>query len=146
MACPLELDPPGEFPIVESAPTIPPKFGMPPEDALEALRCAPETEGIHAHVGSQLMDSGAALMAVDWLVTFAARARPHANSRDPGLSLPDVLHDLPGALHLRVPGPGSPAPMHLLARGGKSPERGGHRSQDALLVAAGTRSRPLTRA
>jgi len=30
-----------------------------------------------------------------------------------------------------------------LARGGKSPEWGGHRSQDALLVAAGTRSRPL---
>src|SRR5262249_24812439 len=36
--------------------------------------------------------------------------------------------------------------MHLLARGGKSPQRSGHRSQDALLVAAGTRSRPLTRA
>jgi diaminopimelate decarboxylase len=51
------------------------KFGLPPDDALEALRRAPETEGIHAHVGSQLMDAGAALMAVDWLVTFAARAR-----------------------------------------------------------------------
>src|SRR5262249_5429328 len=51
------------------------KFGLPPEDALEALRRAPETEGIHAHVGSQLMDTGAALMAVDWLATFAARAR-----------------------------------------------------------------------
>ena len=36
--------------------------------------------------------------------------------------------------------------MHLLARGGKSPERSGHRSQDALLVAAGTRSRSLARA
>jgi diaminopimelate decarboxylase len=51
------------------------KFGLPPDDALEALRRAPETEGIHAHVGSQLMDPGAALMAVDWLATFAARAR-----------------------------------------------------------------------
>jgi diaminopimelate decarboxylase len=51
------------------------KFGLPPDDALEALRLAPGTEGIHAHVGSQLMDAGAALMAVDWLVTFAARAR-----------------------------------------------------------------------
>jgi diaminopimelate decarboxylase len=51
------------------------KFGLPPDDALEALRRAPETEGVHAHVGSQLMDAGAALMAVDWLVTFAARAR-----------------------------------------------------------------------
>ena len=51
------------------------KFGLPPDDALEAIRRAPETEGIHAHVGSQLMDTGAALMAVDWLATFAARAR-----------------------------------------------------------------------
>ncbi len=51
------------------------KFGLPPDDALEALRRAPETEGLHAHVGSQLFDTGAALMAVDWLATFAARAR-----------------------------------------------------------------------
>ena len=51
------------------------KFGLPPEDALEALRRAPDTEGLHAHVGSQLFDLGAATMAVDWLVTFAARAR-----------------------------------------------------------------------
>ncbi|MBV8396425.1 MAG: diaminopimelate decarboxylase [Actinobacteria bacterium] len=51
------------------------KFGLPPDDALEALRLAPETEGLHVHVGSQLLDSGAALMAVDWMATFAARAR-----------------------------------------------------------------------
>jgi diaminopimelate decarboxylase len=51
------------------------KFGLPPDDALEALRRAPGTEGIHVHVGSQLMDTGAALMAVDWLATFVARAR-----------------------------------------------------------------------
>ncbi len=51
------------------------KFGLPPDDALEAIRRAPETEGLHAHVGSQLFDTGAALMAVDWLATFAARAR-----------------------------------------------------------------------
>jgi diaminopimelate decarboxylase len=51
------------------------KFGLPPDDALEALRRAPGTEGIHAHVGSQLMEAGAALMTVDWLATFAARAR-----------------------------------------------------------------------
>ena len=51
------------------------KFGLPPEDALEAIRRAPETEGLHAHVGSQLLDIGAALMAVDWLAAFAARAR-----------------------------------------------------------------------
>ena len=46
-----------------------------PDDALEALRRAPETEGLHVHIGSQLRDLGAARMAVDWLATFAARAR-----------------------------------------------------------------------
>jgi diaminopimelate decarboxylase len=51
------------------------KFGLPPDDALEALRRAPELEGLHAHVGSQLFDVGAAVMTVGWLVTFAARAR-----------------------------------------------------------------------
>jgi diaminopimelate decarboxylase len=51
------------------------KFGLPPEDALEALRRVPETEGLHVHVGSQLLHLGAALMTVDWLASFAARAR-----------------------------------------------------------------------
>jgi diaminopimelate decarboxylase len=51
------------------------KFGLPPDDALEALRRAPETAGLHAHVGSQLLDLGAAQMAVGWLAAFAARAR-----------------------------------------------------------------------
>jgi len=51
------------------------KFGLPPEDALEALRRAPQIEGLHVHVGSQLLHLGAALMTVDWLATFAARAR-----------------------------------------------------------------------
>jgi diaminopimelate decarboxylase len=51
------------------------KFGLPPDDAIEALRAAPHAEGIHVHVGSQLLHLGAALMTVDWLATFAARAR-----------------------------------------------------------------------
>ena len=52
------------------------KFGLPPADALEALRLAPDTEGLHVHIGSQLRELGAAAMAVDWLATFAAaRAR-----------------------------------------------------------------------
>src|SRR6266540_3855447 len=51
------------------------KFGLPPEDALEALRRAPHAAGLHVHVGSQLLHLGAALMTVDWLATFAARAR-----------------------------------------------------------------------
>jgi diaminopimelate decarboxylase len=51
------------------------KFGLPPDDALEALRAAPHAEGLHVHVGSQLLHLGAALMTVDWLASFAARAR-----------------------------------------------------------------------
>ena len=51
------------------------KFGLPPDDALEAIRLAPATEGLHVHVGSQLMHFGASLMTVDWIAGFAARAR-----------------------------------------------------------------------
>jgi diaminopimelate decarboxylase len=51
------------------------KFGLPPDDALEALARVPECEGLHAHVGSQLMHFGASLTTVDWLGAFSARAR-----------------------------------------------------------------------
>jgi diaminopimelate decarboxylase len=51
------------------------KFGLPPEDAVEAIRRAPEAEGLHVHVGSQLMHFGASLMTVDWIAQFAARLR-----------------------------------------------------------------------
>jgi diaminopimelate decarboxylase len=51
------------------------KFGLPPDDAVEALRRLPECEGLHVHVGSQLLHFGPALMTVDWLATFAARTR-----------------------------------------------------------------------
>ncbi|MGZ4333019.1 MAG: diaminopimelate decarboxylase [Gaiellaceae bacterium] len=51
------------------------KFGLPPEDALELLRRVPECEGLHVHVGSQLMHFGASLMTVDWIAQFAARLR-----------------------------------------------------------------------
>jgi diaminopimelate decarboxylase len=51
------------------------KFGLPPEDAVELLRRLPECEGLHLHVGSQLMHFGAALMTVDWVAQFAARLR-----------------------------------------------------------------------
>jgi len=54
------------------------KFGLPPDDALEALRRSPQIEGIHVHVGSQLLDAAAALMAVDWIAQFAARTRAEA--------------------------------------------------------------------
>jgi diaminopimelate decarboxylase len=51
------------------------KFGLPPDDAMEALRRVPEAEGVHVHVGSQLMHFGAALMTVDWVAQFSAQAR-----------------------------------------------------------------------
>jgi diaminopimelate decarboxylase len=51
------------------------KFGLPPHDVLEAVTRAPEVEGLHVHIGSQLLDLDAALLSVDWLATFAARAR-----------------------------------------------------------------------
>jgi diaminopimelate decarboxylase len=55
------------------------KFGLPPDDALAAIRAARElgleVAGIHVHVGSQLLDSQAARASVDWAATFAADAR-----------------------------------------------------------------------
>ncbi len=51
------------------------KFGLPPADAVEAVRRAPELQGVHVHVGSQLMHFGASLMTVDWVAQFCARLR-----------------------------------------------------------------------
>ncbi len=51
------------------------KFGLSPDDALEALRRAPEIEGLHVHIGSQLHELGAVRRAVEWMAAFAARAR-----------------------------------------------------------------------
>jgi len=51
------------------------KFGLPPDDAVEAIRRLPSCEGLHVHVGSQLMHFGASLMTVDWVAGFAVRLR-----------------------------------------------------------------------
>jgi diaminopimelate decarboxylase len=55
------------------------KFGLPPDLALEVLRLAGELElereGLHVHLGSQLLDAGPARFATDWLATFAAECR-----------------------------------------------------------------------
>jgi diaminopimelate decarboxylase len=51
------------------------KFGLPPDDALDLLRRVPECEGLHVHVGSQLLHFGASLMTVDWIAQFVARVR-----------------------------------------------------------------------
>jgi diaminopimelate decarboxylase len=51
------------------------KFGLPPDDAVEAIRRLPDCEGLHVHVGSQLLHFGASLMTVTWIADFAARLR-----------------------------------------------------------------------
>ncbi len=80
------------------------KFGLPPDDTIEALRRAPETEGLHVHLGSQLLDAAAALTAVDWMATFAARARDEAGWELRTLDLGGGLGvpTLPGERHLGI--------------------------------------------
>jgi diaminopimelate decarboxylase len=55
------------------------KFGLDVDDALEAVRLAREAEldvqGLHVHVGSQLADAHAHLLAVELLADFAVRCR-----------------------------------------------------------------------
>jgi diaminopimelate decarboxylase len=51
------------------------KFGLPPHDLVEASGRAQEAEGLHVHIGSQLLDVDAALETVAWLATFAAKTR-----------------------------------------------------------------------
>jgi diaminopimelate decarboxylase len=55
------------------------KFGLDADDALEAIRRARaagvEVEGLHVHVGSQLLTARAHLQAVELLADFAGRAR-----------------------------------------------------------------------
>jgi hypothetical protein len=72
------------------------------------------------------------------LRTVARGTRPRPDP-DPGcaaLSLPHVLNGFSGAVPLRVSGARLRARMHILARAGESPERPGHRPENALLVAA----------
>jgi diaminopimelate decarboxylase len=55
------------------------KFGLPPDQALEAIERARteglEVAGLHVHIGSQLLDLGAERMTIDWLASFAAECR-----------------------------------------------------------------------
>ena len=56
------------------------KFGLTPEQASATLaRCGElglDAEGLHVHIGSQLLGVGAERMAIDWLAAFAATAVP----------------------------------------------------------------------
>ncbi len=55
------------------------KFGLPPDDAIAAVGAARDTgldvQGLHVHIGSQLLHLRSAAMTVDWLALFAARCR-----------------------------------------------------------------------
>jgi len=74
------------------------KFGLPPEDALAALRgledAGVEVAGLHVHVGSQLLDLGAERMTIDWVASFAAEARSE-------LGWTPAVVDLGGGLGVR---------------------------------------------
>ena len=75
------------------------KFGLPPEDALDALRRAQavglEAAGLHVHIGSQLLDTQAARMTVEWLAAFAAACRSELDGWEP------AVVDLGGGLGVR---------------------------------------------
>jgi len=71
------------------------KFGLPPDQALEAIAAARDAglgvAGLHLHIGSQLLDTQAARTSVDWLGGFAAEC-----SKELGWA-PEVV-DLGGGL------------------------------------------------
>jgi diaminopimelate decarboxylase len=75
------------------------KFGLPPEDAVEALRRAAaaglDPAGLHVHIGSQLLDTHAARMTVEWLGAFAAVCRTELGGWEP------AVVDLGGGLGVR---------------------------------------------
>jgi diaminopimelate decarboxylase len=74
------------------------KFGLPPEQAIEAVSRARaaglDAAGLHVHIGSQLLDSKAALTTVEWVGEFASRCRDEVGWT------PEVV-DLGGGLGIR---------------------------------------------
>jgi diaminopimelate decarboxylase len=83
------------------------KFGLPPEQALDAvsraLSAGLDVAGLHVHIGSQLVDTAAAVTTVEWLGGFAERCRDELDWT-PGAV------DLGGGLGIQyVPGAGPPA-------------------------------------
>jgi diaminopimelate decarboxylase len=74
------------------------KFGLPPEDAVRAVALAQEAgldpAGLHVHIGSQLLDTTAARMTVEWLAGFAADCRAE-------LGWVPAVVDLGGGLGIR---------------------------------------------
>jgi diaminopimelate decarboxylase len=82
------------------------KFGLPPDQTFEAIERARaaglDVAGLHVHIGSQLLELGAARMTVDWLAGFAAESRAQLDWT------PQVV-DLGGGLGIQYV-EGEPAP------------------------------------
>jgi len=74
------------------------KFGLPPEQTLEAIRRARgaglEVAGLHVHIGSQILDDSPAIETVEWLAAFAERCRRELDWS------PDIV-DLGGGLGIQ---------------------------------------------
>jgi diaminopimelate decarboxylase len=118
------------------------KFGLPPDDALEAIRRAPESEGLHVHVGSQLMHFGASLMTVDWVAGFAVRLRAELGwtpqvvdlggglgvrhvLEEPAFTVPEFVGGLVGELQRAWQLQGLPSPRLVLEPGRSLVSRAG---------------------
>jgi diaminopimelate decarboxylase len=89
------------------------KFGLPPADALEAVRRASqsglEVAGLHVHIGSQLLDAAAAETTIDWLGAFSADCRATLDGWTPGVV------DLGGGLGIAyVTGESPPRPAEFV--------------------------------
>ena len=80
------------------------KFGLPPEQAIEAIEHA-RPLGLHVHIGSQLVDGAAARLTVDRLAEFAAECRDR-------LGWTPELVDLGGGLGVRTT-PDDPEPPSI---------------------------------
>jgi diaminopimelate decarboxylase len=84
------------------------KFGLPPDDALDAVRAllaaGVDVEGLHTHIGSQLVHLRAASMTVEWLSVFATRCRaelgwtPRLVDLGGGLGVAHVEEEQPPAI------------------------------------------------
>jgi diaminopimelate decarboxylase len=81
------------------------KFGLPPEQALAAIANSEQAglavAGLHVHIGSQLLETHAALASIDRLAAFAATAReelgwtPAVVDLGGGLGVRYVVDELP---------------------------------------------------
>ena len=114
------------------------KFGLDADDALEAVRAARqaglELEGVHFHVGSQLADVRAHLLAVELLAELAARCRDELDwipatvdigggfgiryvEDDPKPAVEELLQTVVGAVEREWAARGLPTPKLIVEPG-----------------------------